>query len=75
MVELATDEAMILNMNQKLRAICEPEQQIENPQQKYNLLDVSQEDSYYDIRIKAHRGFKQRLVIFIFNDVSAEKEL
>lgn len=30
---------------------------------------------YYDIRIKAHNGLRDKCVVFIFTDVSAEKEL
>ena len=80
MINLATDEAMLLHMHQGLASPCDQEVDDEG-----NLIvkqgeDKQEEDPdfngvYYDVRIKTHYFGTQRQVVFVFTNVSAEKGL
>lgn len=72
MIMMATDEAMLLHMHQGLASPCdepdENEKQEQQPDEKFNGV-------YYDVRIKTHYFGTNRQVVFVFTNVSAEKDL
>lgn len=70
MIDLAKAEAIMLHMHQGQAAECEEESQEEDDVNKNANNGV-----YYDIRIKSHYCLGEQQVIFVFTNVSAEKEL
>lgn len=89
MIALATDDAMLLHMHQGLASPCDVEDEnaeeaaakAEEKKKEEENKPVEQGQSsqfngvYYDVRIKTHYFGTQRQIVFVFTNVSAEKEL
>ena len=83
MITLATDEAMLLHMHQALVSACifedddddEGREQDAGKQVANDNEKGAQNGTYYDVRIKTHYFRNQRQIVFVFTNVSAEKDL
>ena len=99
MIQMATDDAVLLQMHQGLASPCDdievienegqgaatgkdekPEELAEGGEGEQNSVNQGPEGQningvYYDVRIKTHYWGTQRQVVFVFTNVSAEKEL
>ena len=79
MLNIATDEAMLLHMHHGLQAVCDQDVSDEDEEQAPKPKEEEKKDdsfgSYYDVRIKTHWSGSNRCVIFVFTNVSAEKDL
>ena len=78
MIQLATDDAMLLHMHQGLTSPCnedEDEGAEGKEAQEVKTSDKNFNGVYYDVRVKTHYFGTQRQIVFVFTNVSAEKEL
>ena len=77
MINLAKEEAILLHLHQGEAAECgqdesyESSKDVDREKEKKSIND----GVFYDIRIKAHVVQDEQQVIFVFTNVSAEKDL
>lgn len=84
MIEMSKEETVLLHMHQAVSSPCDEDSSMEeNKSDEEGLVEQEKkektpwDDLYYDVKIKSlfTPGDKEQQIIFIFTDVSAEKEL